>query len=331
MTAAERIAAAGLTITEGMTTPTRPGKKPRPVWTVSGRTMPWIAILRGLGGRPWHGSFSFFTDPTDALADAISDDRADDTLSGAYRERREQRAEDLREWADKRETRAAADLRIVNHFRGDHAFNFQPGHIPERARIIRKQDRAIASLRKAESMDRRADSIEGANAAAVYDDDTDAIEQLRARVGKLEAERERMKACNTAIRKHGLPRLLEADPPFVLTTAERGELLQLMQITPYHQVDKKGFPAYALQNLGGNITRNRKRLEDLECGDAQRARVRAMLAAEHEPPQKPEPDPVEAVAREFEDAERDAPPLAEVPFSLSAPIARAASKQEDLF
>lgn len=41
--------------------------------------------------------------------------------------------------------------------------------------------------------------------------------------------------------------------------------------------------------------------------------------------------PVADVAREFEAAERAAPPIAEVPFSLTPTFGKSAGKQEDLF
>jgi len=65
----------GLTITETMTTPTRPGKKPRPVWNVTGNTSGLDEALRDLGGRRYRGAWSFFTDPTEALAGLTEDDR----------------------------------------------------------------------------------------------------------------------------------------------------------------------------------------------------------------------------------------------------------------
>lgn len=48
-----------------------------------------------------------------------------------YRERREARADRLRGWADTRTARATAALKIGESYRGDHAFNTQPGHIAE--------------------------------------------------------------------------------------------------------------------------------------------------------------------------------------------------------
>jgi DNA repair exonuclease SbcCD ATPase subunit len=197
-----------------------------------------------------------------------------------YRERRERRADRLRDWADKREQRAAAVFKAGEPFRGDTAFNTQPGHIPFRARLIAREARAHESLTKAREMASKAAEIDHQADRAIYSDDPDAVEQLEARIATLEAQRARMKAVNVAVRKHGLQRLVQADPPFELTDAEKRELLQLMQLCPYHHADTKGFPSYALQNLGGNITRQRARLEQLRPVAALRARVREVLAAE---------------------------------------------------
>ncbi len=199
-----------------------------------------------------------------------------------YRERRERRAERLREWADKRQQRAAAVFKQGDRFRGDWAFNTQAGHIPERERLIAREDRAHESLRKAGSMSARADEIERQAERAIYSDDHDAIEKLEARIATLEAERERIKAINKAVRKHGLQRLIQADPPFVLTDDEKMEFLQFMRVCPYHNVETKGLPSYKLQNLGGNITRQRQRLAGLKADAEQRARVKAALAAERQ-------------------------------------------------
>lgn len=193
-----------------------------------------------------------------------------------YRERRERRAERLRGWAEKREQRAASVFKAGERFRGDWAFNTQPGHIPERARLIAREDKAHESLQKAASMNSRADEIERQAERAIYSDDHDAVAKLRERIATLEAERERAKTVNKAIRKHGLQRLCQPDPPFALETAEVKELLQLMQLCPYHEVEKRGWPGYKLTNLSGNINRQKKRLADLEA----RERVNVALASE---------------------------------------------------
>ena len=76
-----------------------------------------------------------------------------------YRERREARADRLRGWAAKRETDAATTFKQGERYRGDHAFNTQPGHIPERARLVKREDRAFESMGKADDMDAKATEI----------------------------------------------------------------------------------------------------------------------------------------------------------------------------
>ncbi len=161
-----------------------------------------------------------------------------------YRERREARAERLRGWANKRETAAAATFKSHEVYRGDTAFNTQPGHIPERARVIAQTDRAVASLRKAEGMESRADNIESQLDHAIYSDDPDAAEALEDRIAALEVQRAAINASNTAFRKAvkaaGLPKVAkwkEAD------------------FQGHHQYED-----YQAANLNGRISANRKRL-----------------------------------------------------------------------
>lgn len=63
---------AGLRIIESMTTPTRPGKKPRPVFIVAGKTAGFEETFRDLGGRKFRGQWSFWSNPSDELLAAIS-------------------------------------------------------------------------------------------------------------------------------------------------------------------------------------------------------------------------------------------------------------------
>lgn len=161
-----------------------------------------------------------------------------------YRERRLARAARLQEWADKRRTRAAADLAAGDQYRGDIAFNTQPGHIPERARLIAREDRAHESLGKAAGMASRADRIEAAADHAIYSDDPDAIERLRERIAELEADRERMTKANAAYRK-----------------AHRAELAAM---TAYERSVAVPHAPYKLSNLSGNLSRQKARLQALE-------------------------------------------------------------------
>jgi DNA polymerase III delta prime subunit len=161
-----------------------------------------------------------------------------------YRDRREAKADRLREWAEKREVSASAVLASHEIYRGDIAFNTQPGHIPLRARVIAQDDRAFESLAKAREMTQRADNIEAAAANAIYSDDPDAIERLTEKLTRLEAEREQVKSENAAFRK-----------------VHRAELKLL---TAYGRDQAMPHRAYVGTNLSGVISNTRKRLEQLQ-------------------------------------------------------------------
>jgi hypothetical protein len=165
-----------------------------------------------------------------------------------YRERRLAKAERLRGWAEKRQATATAALESHPEMRHDWAFITQPGHIPARARMIAADGRAFESLRKAENMAARADGIEAAADGAIYSDDPDAIEALEARIAKLEAERDKIKARNAQYRKDHKD--------------------ELKALTAYGRSQAMPYPAYVLTNLSGNIGRQRKRLEMLKRGQA---------------------------------------------------------------
>lgn len=175
-----------------------------------------------------------------------------------YRERREARAERLRGWADGREAKASALHERNEPYRGDVAFNTQPGHIPERARAIARTEKAWEHERKADSMRSRADSIEAQADRAIYSDDPDAIVRLRERLAELEAERDRIKRYNASCRKG-------ARDLSILTAAEQADLASTARACPY-MIGKNGeMPKYHLANLSGNIGRQRKRLAQLEA------------------------------------------------------------------
>lgn len=182
-----------------------------------------------------------------------------------YRERREARAERLREWAGKRETRAAADLDrahtmaaaipfgqpiLTDHYSAGRDRNY-------RDRIHNTQRRGFESLNKAASMNARADEIERQAAHAIYSDDHDAIDRLRERIAELEAERDRIKAYNATCRKGSTP------DPSLLDDKQRRDLAVAQQYQP-HACKNGRFPGYGLSNLSGNISRQRKRLAQLE-------------------------------------------------------------------
>lgn len=174
-----------------------------------------------------------------------------------YRARREARADRLMDWAEKRQVAAAATLERDRHLTEDHAFNTQPGHIPERARVIAREDRAHESLEKAGRMEQRASGIKAQLDTAIYSDDPDAIEQLEKRIAGLEAERARIKAFNASCRAGTIDLN-------VLHAAQKRDYLSTKKACPYMIGSKGEMAAYVLTNLGGNINRQKKRLESLK-------------------------------------------------------------------
>lgn len=174
-----------------------------------------------------------------------------------YRERREAKADRLRGWAEKRETDAAASLAAEPAYRDDWAFITQPGHIPARSAMNRRDERRHESLTKAASMSARADSIEAQAAHAIYSDDDDAIPRLRERIAGWEAERARIKAYNASCRKG-------ARNVKLLDEKQQAELASIARVAPYQLRDNGAAPAYWSANLSGNINRQRKRLAQLE-------------------------------------------------------------------
>lgn len=177
-----------------------------------------------------------------------------------YRERREARADRLRGWAEKREEKAAALHARNEPFRGDHAFNTQPGHIPERARVIARTERAWEHAEKARSMAGRADEIDRQAANAIYSDDPDAAEQLAAKIARLEAERDRWKAYNAACRKAKGCTVEALD---LLDDRQRADLAQTAKTCAAFMGKFGEAPRYHVTNLTGNIGRLRKRLEGM--------------------------------------------------------------------
>jgi hypothetical protein len=169
-----------------------------------------------------------------------------------YRERRLARAEKLRDWSQSNEAKSDARYAAVNQIADGIPFG-QPilvGHHSERRHrrdIAKMQAGMSASVElddKAKRQAAAADGIEAQAAGAIYDDDPDAIEALGAKIAKLEARREAMKAANADYRK-----------------ANRAELKEM---SPYQRGQAVPYPSYALSNLGGNISRCRERLARLQ-------------------------------------------------------------------
>ena len=77
----------------------------------------------------------------------------------------EHKAEKYVAWAEKRENKTGAALNSFPSMRHDWAFISQPGHIPARARMIKADDRAYESLKIAEGMRNKAESLRNVRVA----------------------------------------------------------------------------------------------------------------------------------------------------------------------
>jgi hypothetical protein len=99
----------GITVRESMTTPSRPGKKPRPVWVVSCPPAYDQAMIDA-GGRKYNGAFSFWSDPTSAIEDAIATTGRTSFAERleAKQDRAADRAERYSDYADNAKARADA-------------------------------------------------------------------------------------------------------------------------------------------------------------------------------------------------------------------------------
>lgn len=199
-----------------------------------------------------------------------------------YRERREARAEKLREWSGKRADKSDAAYQEARRTADGIPFG-QPilvGHHSEaRARrdAQRIHDKMRASIEhadKADDMARRADTIDAQNRTSIYSDDADAIERLEEKLADLEATRDRIKRYNASCRKAAKAGGMgDLD---ILDAKQRADITGLIA-RDWYQVGPGGtFPSYALQNLGGNITRTRKRIEQLKREKEHGPRLRRM-------------------------------------------------------
>jgi len=183
-----------------------------------------------------------------------------------YRERREARAERLRDWADKRDDKADAAFGTAKTVADGIPFG-QPilvGHHSEgharrdRDRIDNGMRRGIENTRKADQMRDKAENIERAATHAIYSDDPDAADALRAKIDKLEAARARIKAYNKSCRQRKA-----AGDASLLDDRQRLTLLSIAKNASY-QLGKYGqYPGYASTNLSGTINAAKKRLDKL--------------------------------------------------------------------
>jgi hypothetical protein len=182
-----------------------------------------------------------------------------------YRERKEARLEKRLDWAAGRREKAASLRATTDRYRGDVAFNTQPGHIPERARIIQATDKAAEHQGMAAEHESKAAEISRQLDRSIYDDDPDAISQIEARITKHEAQRARMVLVNKLYKKgnaEGLTALgLDLDRIKAKLAAAGGYW------------GKAPHLPYEMSNLSGRIGADRKRLEAIKARQERAARA----------------------------------------------------------
>jgi len=135
-----------------------------------------------------------------------------------------------------------------------------------RARIQRRMERAFELSDKAKYYSRRAESA--ANNRAISSDDPEAVFKLAEKIEKLEKIQSTMKAVNKMIRGFNL----ETQKPECISELVKSGLLKESHAIKIVEPDfcgRVGFAAYELTNNNANISRLKKRAEELTKRQAQ--------------------------------------------------------------
>lgn len=189
------------------------------------------------------------------------------------RERLERKLELRQEWAAKRQAKANAVFARAEQYRGDIAFNTQPGHIPERARLIKAQERAFGDVQMANHHHTCAAGIETALDKSIFSDDSDAVQALEARIAEREAERTTMREANKIVRAK--PKNERTDEKIQKLVALGLSETKAICLFTADFCGRFGFADYGLSNLGGRITADRKRLEVIKAQQSRTAAAEA--------------------------------------------------------
>ena len=181
------------------------------------------------------------------------------------RERLEAKLDKRQDWADKRMQEARARFAAVDRITANIPFG-QPilvGHHSERharadqRRIHNGMRAGIEAQNMAQHHTSKAAGLAAQLDKNIYSDDPDAPESLRERIATLTAQRDAMKASNAAYRKG--PAVWAAH---LGISAEREAMLRA-KIEAGYSWCQQPHPAYEMQNLGANIRRLQKRLEEV--------------------------------------------------------------------
>ena len=181
------------------------------------------------------------------------------------RERLEVRLERRREWADSRKGKASNLLAQNERYHGDVPFNTQPGHIPERARVIARHDHAMEHYSMAQHHAGKAEGLEAQLERTIFSDDDNAITAIEARIAEHKGKRERIKLVNKLYKKGDAEGLTALGIDLNTLKAE------LIAKGPYWG-DQPYMP-YELTNLGARIQADKKRIAEITRQAAQTAQA----------------------------------------------------------
>ena len=190
------------------------------------------------------------------------------------RERLERKIERRREWAESAVSKASREYNTSQSLVANIPMG-QPilvGHHSERRHrrtLDRSWDalgRSVLLTRKAEMHEAKADNLEVALGHTIFSDDDNAAEAIESRIAEREAQREKMKKINTMYRK--------GDAAGLAALGLDLEVLREKLKTAYSWCQQP-HPAYELQNLGGRIQADKKRLEAIKMQAARKERAEA--------------------------------------------------------
>lgn len=185
----------GLVVTKKMTEPTKPGKKPREVWTVTGLTLnEYRDALYDLGGRPYPRSsknnFNFWDDPSNDIEKLGEDDKT------SFAEQQEAKTERALSRSERYEELAAKNAQKSNDYysaskRATEGIPMgQPiliGHHSEK-RHRRDLDRSHNAMGKSVEHQKKAEHYEYKAAVAASNAEGHSIEFIGNRIKDCEAK-----------------------------------------------------------------------------------------------------------------------------------------------
>lgn len=193
------------------------------------------------------------------------------------RERLERKLERRREWADKAHSRSTQAGDQAHRMLDAIPFG-QPilvGHHSEKAdrnyrdRAWNKLGKAVEQSDLANHHESKADGLERQLDKAIYDDDTDAVEALEARIAERQAERDKMKQTNALYRKGDIEGLKAIGIDYEALKARLKDAGSYWGSAPH-------LP-YELTNIGATIRNDQKRLEAIKARNARSQKAQASV------------------------------------------------------